>query len=94
MSIQHYGWFSYQMLRYTNTIYIYKDGNGNDIQCTIISNTKDSPMICPEKSVYKDFKCLGKVYGYSKTISNKPKKFFKDFSTFQKKMTFPKPLTY
>ena len=94
MSIQHYGWFSYQMLRYTNTIYIYKDGSGNDIQCTIISNTKDSPMICPEKSVYKDFKYLGEVYTYSKTISNKTNTLVRDWSILQKKFTFPKPISY
>lgn len=84
MTKLYYGWFSQHMYNYTKTLYVYTNSKGDTIKSTIISTSNTTPMINIENSIYSDFICLGEVNKYNKTIHG----------TLQKKIIYPKPLSY
>ena len=63
MSYPLYAWYSKDMVK-NNTIYIYKDINGNEIETTCVSSSPEYPFKNYNISIYKDFVCLGEVTNY------------------------------
>ncbi len=63
MSKIMHAWYSENMAK-NNTIYIYKDINGNEITTTCISTSPEYPFQNANTSVYKDFVYLGPVIKY------------------------------